>query len=618
MTELPDVLDVSFWLTRYKNPDFLFVAAAGNDGWNNTPNSVASPSVNKNGISVGASQNASPHLKSHHLGPDYLADFSSRGPTRDGRRKPDIAAPGVRILSAKADPSATGECETTGTVFKTGTSMAAPVVAGAAALVRQYFMTGRHVNGKQNSQAAITPRSSLLKAVLLNSGQALVAVQNGKNGQITRQTDLYDIHQGFGRVDLSKTLPLHGENSLSGIFVNGKTIQNGKEDTYRVQIQNADQCGPLSVTLVWTDPAAAPSCNECVLNDLDLSVTLDGTGGRFYPNGLNLPDTQNNAERVQIQAVQDGQIYTIHIKGSNLISNQEYSVAVTGCFTESIDEGATNPDDEEPTIPDEANCSDGIGTFNIGTGAFRTCLWLESNLADYEYLCRFRDVALECRSTCRTCLLRQGDRKESMAPFDGKNRWFGNHFDLKAKNDITIRSYGIHLNNVGNYQIKVFSRSGQLGTASTGIWTSVCSGSVESRGYGATTAIPEKFCSPLEVKSGQWITLYVTTVEKNDLVMTRGVEHGTSLINNADILVRSGTAITFNNQGTYKRYAFNGAIHYTVDPECLDATGLVLVDDIVGERTCSWLASNRARFGFACNFLASVHCPVACDVCSDM
>lgn len=64
------------------------------------------------------------------------AQFSSIGPTRDGRDKPDIVAPGVGILSARSATGLTSE-ESSGYVRKSGTSMAAPHVAGAVALALQ-------------------------------------------------------------------------------------------------------------------------------------------------------------------------------------------------------------------------------------------------------------------------------------------------------------------------------------------------------------------------------------------------------------------------------------------------------------------------------------------------
>lgn len=68
---------------------------------------------------------------------DIIADFSSRGPGVGNRLKPDIAAPGVSILAQGYDPAATGEARHLGFGQASGTSMAAPHVAGAAALLRQ-------------------------------------------------------------------------------------------------------------------------------------------------------------------------------------------------------------------------------------------------------------------------------------------------------------------------------------------------------------------------------------------------------------------------------------------------------------------------------------------------
>ena len=75
---------------------------------------------------------------------DHVASFSSFGPTEDGRIKPDLVAPGEITSSAgrvdgKLNDSRSMHCSVT-TIA--GTSMATPVVAGATALIRQYFTDG--------------------------------------------------------------------------------------------------------------------------------------------------------------------------------------------------------------------------------------------------------------------------------------------------------------------------------------------------------------------------------------------------------------------------------------------------------------------------------------------
>lgn len=89
------------------------MVAAGNsgsgDGAFDVPNTVGDPATAKNVIAVGAHNSWGSSSQAGNLGPSYIADFSSRGPTADGRTKPDIMAVGKSVLSAGALPSEVGE-----------------------------------------------------------------------------------------------------------------------------------------------------------------------------------------------------------------------------------------------------------------------------------------------------------------------------------------------------------------------------------------------------------------------------------------------------------------------------------------------------------------------------
>ncbi|RLI45495.1 hypothetical protein DRO69_05220 [Candidatus Bathyarchaeota archaeon] len=64
---------------------------------------------------------------------DAIATFSSRGPTNDNRIKPDVLAPGVNIIAARASGTNMGTPISQYYTVASGTSMATPHVAGAVA-----------------------------------------------------------------------------------------------------------------------------------------------------------------------------------------------------------------------------------------------------------------------------------------------------------------------------------------------------------------------------------------------------------------------------------------------------------------------------------------------------
>ncbi|CAM9757487.1 unnamed protein product [Phaeothamnion confervicola] len=142
-------LDLTLDQFIYEHPRFLMVIAAGNCGDVGTSadcngigpeKSVISPALGKNVVAVGATENGGAAYD-----PDYVAYFSSRGPTPDGRIKPDVVAPGSTLFSAL---SASGK--TCGWAEEQGTSMATPVVAAAATLAREYFVNGWYQTGLPN------------------------------------------------------------------------------------------------------------------------------------------------------------------------------------------------------------------------------------------------------------------------------------------------------------------------------------------------------------------------------------------------------------------------------------------------------------------------------------
>jgi subtilisin family serine protease len=121
-----------------------------------------------------------------------VAAFSSRGPTSDGRFKPDLVAPGEDILRAASpvqttpggfQPTSANHCDVPSNQQRRspqadfnralqilrGTSMATPLVAGAAEKIRQYFMQGYYPKGLRQSGVSFEPAEALVRAVLLAS-----------------------------------------------------------------------------------------------------------------------------------------------------------------------------------------------------------------------------------------------------------------------------------------------------------------------------------------------------------------------------------------------------------------------------------------------------------------
>eukprot|EP00547_Thalassionema_nitzschioides_P008196 CAMPEP_0194229580 /NCGR_PEP_ID=MMETSP0156-20130528/43965_1 /TAXON_ID=33649 /ORGANISM="Thalassionema nitzschioides, Strain L26-B" /LENGTH=559 /DNA_ID=CAMNT_0038962135 /DNA_START=1 /DNA_END=1679 /DNA_ORIENTATION=- len=360
----------------YQNDDFLMLIAAGNDGYSSDHiGTVGAPATSKNCLAVGASHSygdgldgglLSLRLFGFQLGPNHLADFSSRGPTQDGRNKPDLCAPGKHILSAGAQPNRPGSCDPSsgrpslkegsadGVTWMAGTSMATPITAGHAAIVRQYFTQGfyddylpSNTNTNATTKHTMThknPSGALVKAVLMNGAQYLEGVGDGNGPQTLNP---YDVHQNYGRISLADSLYLPGYSRVQVSVVwdrvpIGITI-NDNDDTRKTEItideSNGCTADTLSVTLTWMDKPGMVGCNhKCLIHDLDLLVfryTPDAAYQYSFPNGrTNSPDRHNNVERVQIlSGVEDQQVHTIQVKAFDLdVESTQFAVVATGCF----------------------------------------------------------------------------------------------------------------------------------------------------------------------------------------------------------------------------------------------------------------------------------------------
>lgn len=344
----------------WEHPDMAIFFAAGNSGQDGTPGSLGFctggdgvvdpdsllyPGTAKNVVTVGASESErasgglasapwllisfcffSSPIASDTLSnnPNGIAAFSSRGPADDGRIKPDIVAPGTNIVSNKSHhPDATalwGQHESNPDyVYSGGTSMATPLTAGAAALIRQWLVT----RGLPN------PSAAAVKATLLATAQDIAPGQYGTGAQQEIPFARPNNVSGWGRADLGFV----GAAQPAGVWVDDHTSGLATEEqveyagTAALEITSSEQ--PLRVLLAWTDAPASLSAATQLVNDLDLEVV--GPGGMLYHgNDAAAGDRVNNVEGIVIDNPPVG-TYTVRVRGHNVpIATQPYALSVSG------------------------------------------------------------------------------------------------------------------------------------------------------------------------------------------------------------------------------------------------------------------------------------------------
>jgi len=225
-----------------------------------------------------------------------LSDFSSRGPTFDGRIKPDVVAPGCLNSIANQDIIA-ADGGTQGYRGMCGTSMAAPVVSGIIALMMEEF------TGGGGQLANVFP--STYKAILVQTARdmektAPYATEEFEDPD-TQDTLLYhagpDFSTGFGLVDADAARATIGDTHRWRQSSLGAT---GTTHRYCITVPTGSE--ELKVAIAWDDEPGSDQTAETaakLVNDLDLELHSP-TGATVLPWTLDpLPLTANPGDGAQ-------------------------------------------------------------------------------------------------------------------------------------------------------------------------------------------------------------------------------------------------------------------------------------------------------------------------------
>ncbi|MBF0687330.1 MAG: S8 family serine peptidase [Cellulomonas sp.] len=303
----------------------VVVFSTGNSG----PNPGTVTKSTKNAILVGNSLNARP---AEMTAPDDirgLAGTSSRGPAADGRLLPTVVAPGTDIISTYSPVGFRSGpyTDTGGTLHAvhapmSGTSMAAPHVAGSAALLIDWW---------RQTRIGKTPSPALVKALLVSSAEPVAGGTDGAGGT-TAAGPNNDV--GWGRVSIENAL-LQSPASDRGpkIFVDQRQAFTATGQEYTIRVAPAVAGLPLRVTLTWSDAAGAVGASPALVNDLDLEIRHVDSGqvfrgnvftGAFSTTGGSADDL-NTIEGAVIQDPTG--VYEVTVVAANLAASARTDVA---------------------------------------------------------------------------------------------------------------------------------------------------------------------------------------------------------------------------------------------------------------------------------------------------
>jgi len=227
---------------------------------------------------------------------DLVASFSSRGPSKDGRIKPDICTKGSSVQSTMPNNVYGG---------MSGTSMASP---GGAGCFAQLIDAYRDLNSGSD------PKLAQLKCIALNTAEDL-----GNTGP--------DYTYGWGRMNVWKAY-----NVIKDKRYLSATVATGATNKHTITVPA--NVGELKVMVYWADPAAAAGVSKALINDLDISLASASQAYSPWQLDFSSPgnaaikgqDKDNNMEQVSVLAPAAG-TYSLSVNGFQVPQGpQEYWV----------------------------------------------------------------------------------------------------------------------------------------------------------------------------------------------------------------------------------------------------------------------------------------------------
>ncbi len=309
----------------YNNPYYLPVVSAGNDR-NETTQPGATQNANKGGYDLifghGNAKNvltvAAVNNVSNYTGPSSvgMSNFSSWGPSDDGRIKPEVSMKGVNVRS-------TLDTSDTSYGFMSGTSMASPGVTGVIVLLQQYY----------NQLYSSYMKAATVKGLILHT-----ADEAGDDMGP-------DYKFGWGLINAENAAKVIRDKNLSvnGSIIEEVSLSNGGTYTKSITTNGTE---PLRVSISWTDPNYPSQNNGTVdpttkylVNDLDIKVVAAGVD--YYPwklQGMSSPwspatntstNDVDNFERIDILNP-NGEYSIIVTHKDNLPMPQNFTLIVTG------------------------------------------------------------------------------------------------------------------------------------------------------------------------------------------------------------------------------------------------------------------------------------------------